>query len=517
MTMDRRLLPPTDWTVTSLEVILDRSLEVGPHRTVEVTHLDTLDWRVFRAGATLSLETEGSLRTLNWDPEDQASSHALPVDREVRFAADLPEGFLKSTLEPILDVRALLTMGTRQVARRQLRVVDGEGSVLARLDLERSTVVDGSGAPVGKPTTVVRVVGVPEHESVFIELVERLRSAGACEVPADHELTAAAAGMGRTPGDYSSKLSIALDPDQRADSALRAILAQLLETVRANVDGVLADLDTEFLHDLRVATRRARAALAQTKGVLDRDATAALRKDLKWLGRVTNPCRDLDVSLLEMDGFREQLESAASHLDPLQQMLERDRREALGEVCRALRSARFPRLIDSWNALVYPPLASGTEPPDAARPIADVAGERILKAYRRMVERGSKLGEDPSPEVLHQLRIDGKKLRYLLEFFAGLYQPQTVKRLVKELKQLQDILGGFNDMTMQQAWLVRCADELQGSGDARAETLIEMERLAAAMTQRQEELYRGFAGAFAKFASPRSQERYRSLFRRRET
>jgi CHAD domain-containing protein len=507
-----RFLAPTEWTANSLEEILGRNLEVGQRSTLEVAHLDTFDWRIFRAGAALTLETEGSRRTLHWHPDDSAACHVLPVEGELRGAADLPDGFLKSTLEPILDIRALMSVGARQVARRHMRIVDEGGNTVLHLDLERSTVVDRSGTPMGEPTTSVRAIAGTGHESVYEEVVEQLRSAGASVAPTDHELARAAAAIGRAPGDYNSKINIALEPDESTRKALRAIFAQLLATLRANVEGVLADTDTEFLHDLRVATRRARAALSETQGVLDRDATAALRKELKWLGQVTNPCRDLDVYLLELDDFRKQLGSAASDLDPLQRMLERDRRDALRGVQRALRSARFSRLVDEWHDLVSSTPESAQEPPDSARSVHEVAGKRISEAYRKIVERGVKLGDDPPPEMLHRLRIDGKKLRYLLEFFASVYDAKIIGRLVKELKQLQDILGGYNDMTVQQARLFEFANELMASSDAKAETLLAMGRLAAAMTQRQEELYRGFADAFAAFASPRSRRRYESLF-----
>jgi len=129
-----------------------------------------------------------------------------------------------------------------------------------------------------------------------------------------------------------------------------------------------------------------------------------------------------------------------------------------------------------------------------------------------MIKRGSKMGDEPTPEELHRLRIDGKKRRYLLEFFASLYDAKAIGRLVKELKQLQDILGGFNDMTVQQARLLEFAEELMASGEAGAETLLVMGRLAGAMARRQDDSYHGFSNAFAGFASPRSQQRYRRLF-----
>jgi hypothetical protein len=85
-----------------------------------------------------------------------------------------------------------------------------------------------------------------------------VRLQGRAELAPDErdDLTDAAAVTGRTPGDYSSKVSVELVPDQRAEAAIWRILTHLFATLRANVEGTVLDLDSEFLHDLRVATRR---------------------------------------------------------------------------------------------------------------------------------------------------------------------------------------------------------------------------------------------------------------------
>ena len=67
-----------------------------------------------------------------------------------------------------------------------------------------------------------------------------------------------AAAGNRIPGDSSSKLLVDLEPEQRADSAVRTILLELLTAIEANIDGTIDDLDAKFLHDLRVACRRTR-------------------------------------------------------------------------------------------------------------------------------------------------------------------------------------------------------------------------------------------------------------------
>ena len=92
--------------------------------------------------------------------------------------------------------------------------------------------------------------------------------------------------------------------------------------MRANEAGVRAALDTEFLHDYRVAVRRTRSALSQLKGVFDPSRLAPFRKEFAWLGEVTGPLRDLDVYLLTLPDYRSELPVASRHdLDPLEQLL----------------------------------------------------------------------------------------------------------------------------------------------------------------------------------------------------
>ena len=110
------------------------------------------------------------------------------------------------------------------------------------------------------------------------------------------------------------------------------------------------------------------------------------------------------------------------------------------------------------------------------------------------------------------MRIDAKKLRYLLEFFASLYPKKTLRRLIKELKQFQDILGGFNDMVVQQHHLASFAEDLMAEGSARADTVFSMGRLADAMTAHQEEYRRMFADRFLVFSSDASRGLYRETF-----
>jgi len=296
-----------------------------------------------------------------------------------------------------------------------------------------------------------------------------------------------------------------LTPDDRADESVGKILYRLFGELRSNVAGVLENEDVEFLHDFRVANRRTRTALSQARGVLPSPVIDTFPPEFKWLGTVTGPRRDLDVFLDTLDGSR----GGSGDLGHLRDFLSEKRRREHTLVCAALRTERFQRLVDGWGRFLEIGAESGTGPPLASSPIIELAGPRILRAYRRMWKRGAGIGIKPPATLLHRLRIDGKKLRYLLEFFTGLYSAATISRFIGELKKLQDILGDFNDTEVQLALISEFAD----CGDVSAETLAATHLLASSITERQRQLRAEFLGRFELFASEASRKLYRETFK----
>ena len=127
-----------------------------------------------------------------------------------------------------------------------------------------------------------------------------------------------------------------------------------------------------------------------------------------------------------------------------------------------------------------------------------------------MRKRGDELGEIPPAEALHRLRIDAKKLRYLLEFFRSLYHGEGIELLVQDLKKFQDTLGGINDLQVQRERLREFARDLAAEGEVDA--VLAMGRLMSALGQRQDELRHAFARAFCEFAGSDNRDRYASLF-----
>jgi len=464
---------------------------------LRTSYLDTFDWRVHGDGGRLWLERpESGPQLLRWRPVADGGEIpvAAAVDPPVVTARDLPPGFLADRLGPVVAPRALLVRGELDVERRVMRLTDADGNDLVRLTLERARPIGPEGA--AEPMTTLEVVELPGGAAAAAAVRAGVPAAGAPPDP----LGVAAAARGGFPGDYSSKLDLRFEPGATADVAVRHILAELHLAAVRNVDGTLQDLDPEFLHDLRVAVRRARSALSQLRGVLPEAEATPLAAELKWLGSATGPVRDLDVAFLDLDGHRALLpERLRGWLDPVEAHLRRRRGRARGGLVRALRSRRFGSLMADWESAAT--AAGGDEARAAALTVEQLARKRIRTTWKKIVRRGAELGEDPPAAALHRLRIDAKKLRYLLEFFRNLYPAETIEPEIKALKKLQDLLGDFNDLSVQRERLVEDAREMLGAGTPPAETLLAMGRLEGLLEDRQEALRLAFHDRFAEFAA----------------
>src|SRR5262249_40880666 len=186
---------------------------------------------------------------------------------------------------------------------------------------------------------------------------------------------------GLAPGEYTSKVDVELSPAMPARMALAAVLLQLLDTLEANVPGTARDIDTEFLHDLRVAVRRTRTALKLGGDLLPAGLAAEYRPGFKWLGDLTTPTPGLDVHPLSFAAAAAALPSASpADLAPFHDYLPRRRTLEQRRLTRALRSARFTALISGWRSALNA-LAPPRHGPTAARAAATI----IRRAHRRIL------------------------------------------------------------------------------------------------------------------------------------
>ena len=325
----------------------------------------------------------------------------------------------------------------------------------------------------------------------------------------------AVVAAGGTPGGVSANVAVPLAREMRADVATLDIARRLAEVVEANLAGTLDDVDTEFLHDLRVAVRRTRSLLKEMKGVLAPPDEEQARVDLRWIQEITGPVRDLDVQLEEWPHTVASTPDAfAGDLQPLHDLLHSHREQALRKMRRALRGKRYQDGWTRWQAVMAHPLAERRDRsrPNAARPIADVAGHRIAAVYRKMVQMGQAIDDGSPPEALHDLRKRGKELRYLLELFGSLWPDEIVSPMVSTLKSLQDVLGRFQDDQVQATYLRTLGPELAATPGG-TDALIALGFIVEHLTADQAAARGAFAKRFASFAGPEQREVVDTVFR----
>ena len=253
--------------------------------------------------------------------------------------------------------------------------------------------------------------------------------------------------------------------------------------------------------------------LRELEAVHEAGQRAHVRDELKWIQTLTGPVRDLDVQLLGWDELVAPLApERAAELEPLRKLLQRRRAREFTRLRRGLRSARFGAALAAWRELATPAPADA---PDAEVAIELVAADRIRRVYRRMVRDGSAIDDDSPAEALHDLRKRGKELRYLLELFGGLFEPKVVKPMVKALKDLQDVLGRFQDGAVESDMLRDLRDELAGEPGGPA-ALIALGPALDALVAGQQAARDDFADRFAAFAAPKQQALVRDTFPKRD-
>ena len=482
----------------------------GPARSVSLRRLwlDTFDWRLYRSGLTLEQISSRGATDLVLTGRDGA---VLAADRggsgPLKWPGKLdvlPMGPLRDHLGPVVGVRALLPVARAVSSVRESRVLNSDEKTVARITTDRMSVVYPAAGTVPPRVAVTALRG---YQPQAQRLAEQLAALPGIADGSASGLEAALAAVGRRPGDYSGKINVQLTPRMPASAALAVLLTSLLDTLEANVNGTIRDLDTEFLHDLRIAVRRTRSALKLAGDALPGGVAELFRPEFKWLGDLTTPTRDLDVYLLGFSGMADSLVAATpEELEPFHDHLRRSRAAQQRLLVRGLRSARFARLSAQWRQALTAAASARTRPS-----VARLAASRIARAHRRVLRDGGAISATSPPESLHELRKRCKELRYLLELFGSLYDPGEQWRAVRELKALQDCLGEFQDTQVQHEELRAFADQMMAEHAAPAATLLAMGEIAAGLIIRQRQARSEFAGRFRDFASPASQGRIRAL------
>jgi len=478
-------------------------------------YLDSFDWGLYSKGLALSWESAqaGSLLTLARLGGETVAS--MGRARPPAFCSALEPSPFRKRIENAVGVRRLLPRLTLDFSGWEVRILDEREKVTALLLLPEGKVR----ATFRKKKTRalprwVRVVPVRGFGSVHRELTDLVgHLAGTTLQEPFYEAALRAAG--ETPGDYSSKLDVRLEPAMPSVAALKLLFLKLLGTMQINEVGLCADLDPEFLHDFRVAVRRTRALLGRSKQHLDPKVLEEFNREFRWLGQLTGKKRDLDVFLIKLEQLKaRRVVKEVEDLGPLIELLRQRQYQEGKALSTVIRGSRYQDLVSNWSNALEREDSFRAE--RARESVYALASPRIWKIYRKILRKGAGLSESTEPLLLHELRIDCKKLRYLLEFFRSLYPQPLMSGLISDLKGLQDILGDFNDCHVQYQNLKTYVDEAWAEKQIPARTFLVAGRLLEQMEASQQALRRHFSDRFNLFANrSRKKALKKELSRRR--
>lgn len=501
--------------------------EREPNRTIDRTVYDTFDWRLFEARTVLEHERvtaisgtrKSTARTVPWliwrSIDTGEVLGRLAMEQVGQFVWDLPNEPIVERLAPILEMRALQSLVTIRIEQVSLRLLGDEGKTEARVVIDRAWL-PGADDPLAPVVEVIPVRG-------YADSAERLAELLAAQVvlrPVDHDVVEIAlASVGFNPGGYRSKLDVSLDQAGTARDAIIEVLEALFAAMMANEPGTRADIDTEFLHDYRVAVRRTRSVLGMASGVVPERLLEHLRSEFKWLGDITTPTRDLDVYLLTYPEFEASLtESMRADLRSLRSFLVTHQHRAHLELVEGLDSARYVELMHRYQHwLAHPKREPGASDPRRVprfnEPAVTFASTCVWKAYRRLIKAGRRITVESPPESLHDLRKDAKKLRYALECFGSLFVAGEITPLIKALKGVQDVLGEFQDCEVQKGSLRGFGESMvTENGVASVPAVLAMGQLIDQIDEREHAARQQFAAHFESFDAKETRMHFRTLF-----
>ncbi|MCG6938638.1 MAG: CHAD domain-containing protein [Gammaproteobacteria bacterium] len=469
---------------------------------------DTFDWRLYKNGSVLEQHNEGSSRKIYWREGRQGKLKIqLGLSKVPYLASELPAGEFRQQLHSVISVRELTPRVRLKIKRQSLAVVDNNEKIVVRLYIDKYLYQPSktrAARALGNRLTIVPVKGYADDYSRVEASILEMKLPPA----QDNMMKLALVAKGVSAGEYSSKLNILLDPDMPAEQALKKILLRLLEIMKQNTAGSITGRDIEFMHHYRVSIRKTRSALKQVKGVLPQDISEKYNNFFSMLGKLTNPVRDLDVFLVQLENYQQDLGSAAQQaLQPLCEHLMQSRAEAQKKFVEELKSAEYRENIKQWCNYLGSSEKSDTPAENADRAVYKLADELIWEIYQQALEQGNAITADSKAKELHELRKTFKKLRYLIEFFRSLYPTTMVREFTQALTGLQDNLGELNDLDVHAAivrgFIKQCTDE---------KAVKACKKIIKSLKNQLHKTRSEFAACYADFASADNHNRFREMF-----
>jgi CHAD domain-containing protein len=295
-----------------------------------------------------------------------------------------------------------------------------------------------------------------------------------------------AAGLSRAPAPktaFTAKDPVIALVRRRLRDQFQALL---LEEKRA-----WEGIQPEGVHQMRVASRRLRVALQVFRDWLPAGKVKVLNRELKWITSALGEVRDLDVY---REAVARRAEASGLDLAAYDAYLARRWERAREELIHTLSSYRYAafktRFAKFLEQSFWKKRAKHSRRKESARAVA----ERMLKpALRGFLKDGGKISPDDPDERLHELRKEGKHLRYLLEIFAPVFRGK-LRTFLQPVKGIQTVLGDHQDTSVALDWIAVYREEGQAASGSEA-----LEKLEAEIRQERHALRQRFPEVWETF------------------
>ncbi|MHC1575611.1 MAG: CYTH and CHAD domain-containing protein [Candidatus Methanogasteraceae archaeon] len=481
-----------------------------PPTTAKESYFDSFDWLLHNENLVL-LKQDDTYYLHDLESSGVVAECIMAHKDVARFWWDFPDCKIASLLKSCLDVRALLPFLEIEKRREKLHILNNDEKTVLRVYLDEiNPGTDGSIQKTIRTITLEPVRGYLKEFRDFYRFIEGIRVAKPCENLFNMMLKLSP----RKPGDYSSKMKVALTRDMNGSMATRKILLYLLHVMKQNEEGVISDIDAEFLHDFRVSGRRTRSALSQIKDVLPPEKLDRFKEDFRELGQSSNKLRDLDAYLHKKEEYLAMRPvDLRPGLDPFFIELEKQRKKELKGFIEVLHSDLYRELVTDFEAFLVSDEDYDRKPANAEKPVTTLAREFIWRRYTKIIKDGEKIDTETPDEKLHNMRIQCKKLRYLMEFFASLFPSDEIALLTKQLKRFQDNLGEFNDLSMQQGTLNEYLDTIDRESDQSMLIAAAIGGLIMNLHKRQQHVRAEFSDQFRHFSQKKNRLLFKQLFK----
>ncbi|MCZ6703508.1 MAG: CHAD domain-containing protein [Ignavibacteria bacterium] len=442
--------------ITSISKIFLNKQEAK--KVIERVYFDTFDWRLYKNGYSL-FRCENSYKLMDLESEAICIEQIITKSNVPKFWWDFPNDRLRNSLKKTIDLRALIRTVKTEIVQKFIRILNKDEKTVAKLSLNSVYLIENKKKKL--LTNQLKVIQVKGYPKPFRRVCNHLANCN-LEIEQRPLPLLAFEGAGHRFDCYTLKINERLSPVLNINVALKKVLKYSLEIIKINESGIKHDLDTEFLHEFRIAIRKTRSTLSQIKDIFPTQIVNQVKNDFSTICHYTNYLRDLDVYLFKEKEYLAKLpKELQTGLSPLFDYLSVERKKEHQQVLKFLESDFYSQAIKSWTVFLNSSnVSSSNDVPDGNYTALKVARVNLKKKYNQILNIGRSIHDETPDERIHKLRLACKQLRYLLEIFSSLFSSKKIVILSKQLKKLQDNLGLFTNYSVQITMLKNYLDKL---------------------------------------------------------